>query len=160
MTSLKSDCNLFSHLYIASKYRDGDLENFFSHENHPWPPSLSEHGKLHLPTKKSDLLTLLNAETSTEPSYNFDCKVFDGAAVVHMLPTKQASAFYEYGGKVFLPWTEQQLQNCNRIDIIWDRYIADSLKESTREKRGKGVRRKVRGQTRLPTNFKTFCVIP
>lgn len=30
VASLKSDCNLFSHLYIASQYRDGDLEDFFS----------------------------------------------------------------------------------------------------------------------------------
>ena len=51
VASLKSDCNLFSHLYIASKFRDGDLDDFFSHENHPWPPSISEHGKLCLPTK-------------------------------------------------------------------------------------------------------------
>ena len=53
--SLKSDCNLFSRLYIASNFRDGNLEEFFSHENHHWPPSLSEHGKLNLPTKKLDL---------------------------------------------------------------------------------------------------------
>ena len=51
-SSLKSDCNLVSRLYIASKFRDGNLEEFFSHENHPWPPSLSEHGKLNLPTKQ------------------------------------------------------------------------------------------------------------
>ena len=29
MASLRSDCNLFSHLYIASKFRDGDLDDFF-----------------------------------------------------------------------------------------------------------------------------------
>ena len=59
VASLKSDCNLFSHLYIASKFRDNNLEDFFSHENHPWPPSLSENGKLHLPSKKADLLSHL-----------------------------------------------------------------------------------------------------
>ena len=29
LASLKSDCNLLSHLYIASKFRDGNLEEFF-----------------------------------------------------------------------------------------------------------------------------------
>ena len=33
--SLKSDCNLFIQLYIASKFRDGNLEEFFAHENQP-----------------------------------------------------------------------------------------------------------------------------
>ena len=33
IAGLKSDCNLFSQLYIASQFRDGDLEDFFSHEN-------------------------------------------------------------------------------------------------------------------------------
>ena len=159
IASLKSDCNLFSYLYIASKFRDGDLEDFFSHENHPWPSSLSEHGKIRLPSKKSDLLSQLDSGIS-EPSCNFDAKVFDGAAIVHMLPTKQATTFVEYGIKVFVPWTQQQLQNCNRIDVVWDRYVPQSLKESTREKRGTGTRRKVRGQTKLPTNFPNFLRDP
>ena len=67
LASLRSDCNLFSHLYIASKFGDGDLDNFFAHENHPWCPSLSDHGKLRLPTKKSDLLCLLDAGPTPEP---------------------------------------------------------------------------------------------
>ena len=43
-----------------------------------------------------------------------------------------------------------------RLDIVWDTYIPDSLKESTREKRGKGVRRKVSGQTKLPSKWMDF----
>ena len=62
---LKSDCNLFSQLYIASLFHDGDFEDFFTHENQPWPPLLSEHGKLRLPTKKSDLLKCIGMECST-----------------------------------------------------------------------------------------------
>jgi len=64
------------------------------------------------------------------------------------------------GGSLRCPWTKQQLQNCNRIDIVWDRYVKHSLKDATREKRGKGVRRKVRGQTKLPTNFPDFLRDP
>ena len=43
---IKSDYGLFSQLYIASQARKGDLNDFFCHENHPWPPALSEHGIL------------------------------------------------------------------------------------------------------------------
>ena len=52
---LKSDCALFLRLYIASQTRDGDLDNFFQHENHTYPPSLSQHGKLRFSTK-SDIV--------------------------------------------------------------------------------------------------------
>ena len=89
-----------------------------------------------------------------------DCKVFDGAAVVHMLPTKLASTFTEYADKVFLSWMKQQLTNSRRKDIIWDQYIADSLKETTREKRGKGIRKKVKRQTKLPIDFQKFLKDP
>ena len=51
--------------------------------------------------KKSDLLLLLGGKMSAEPLYVFDCKVFDGAANVHMLPLKLASTFFEYANKVF-----------------------------------------------------------
>ena len=51
VSSLKSDCALFSRMYIACQTREGDLENFFRHENHAYPPALSLHGKLRLGTK-------------------------------------------------------------------------------------------------------------
>ena len=49
-----------------------------------------------------------------------------------------------------------QLQSSKRIDIIWDTYLPDSLKESTREKRGKGLRRKVSSQAKLPGKWMDF----
>ena len=156
MASLKSDCNLFSHLYIASKFRNGNLEDFFSHENQPWPPSHSEQGKLCLPTKKSDLLSCIEEAMNLEPPTYYDVKLLDGPAIVYSLPTKQAKTFDEYSDAVFLPWTEHALRNSSRVDIIWDVYRPNSLKESTREKRGKGVRKKVSGSTKLPSKFQDF----
>ena len=50
---------------------------------------------------------------------------------------------------------QMQLQRTMRIDIVWDTYLPESLKES-REKRGKGVRRKVSGQTKLPGKWMDF----
>ena len=88
IAGLKSDCNLFGQLYIASQFRDGDLQDFFTHENQPWPPSLSEHGKLRLPTKISDLLKCIGIQSTTEPRPSFDVMVFDGSAIVHALSTK------------------------------------------------------------------------
>jgi hypothetical protein len=53
LSSLKSDCSLFSRLYIASQIRDGNLDEFFEHENQACPPSLSQMGKLRTGTKST-----------------------------------------------------------------------------------------------------------
>ena len=39
------------------------------------------------------------------------------------------------------------------MDIVWYAYVGDRLKESTGEKRGKGVRHKVSSGTKLPPNW-------
>ncbi len=39
ISMLKSDVELFSHLYITMQHRKGDMNTFFKHENHP--PSFS-----------------------------------------------------------------------------------------------------------------------
>jgi len=90
------------------------------------------------------LLSQLDAGILSQAPHQFHAKVFDGAAIIHALPTKQAVTFDEYGNKVFLSWMKQQLSDSGRIDMVWDKYIAHSLKESAREKRGKGIRRKVK----------------
>ncbi len=75
---------------------------------------------------------------------------------MHLLPTETVSTFAEYTDKVFIPYVKKQLERTTRVDIVWDTYAPDSLKESTREKRGKGIRRKVSGQTKLPGKWMDF----
>ena len=58
MLGMKSDVQLFSRMYIASQARD--LDTFFEHECHPWPPALAEGiNTMHLPIGKADLLPCL-----------------------------------------------------------------------------------------------------
>ena len=143
LTAVTSDRYLFSRLYIASQQSDGDLEEFFEHENQPYPPSLSEFDNLRF-GKKSDLISFVNKETPLPPppaSYNV--KVFDGAAIVHALPVSSVATFSEYADSKFLPFLENHL-------------TVASLKESAHEKRGKGVRRKVAGHVKLPQNWQAF----
>ena len=109
---------------------------------------------------KSQLLQCLEQPGQPEPPTIYDCKVMDGAVIVHCLPIVAVSTFNEYADMVFIPYLEKQLQNATRLDVVWDTYISDSLKESTREKRGKGVRRKVSGQTKLPGNWMDFLRDP
>ena len=72
---------------------------------------------------------------------------------MHFLPTEAVRTFSEYADKVFIPYVKKQMERATRVDVVWDTYEPDSLKESTREKRGKGIRRKVSGQTKLPGTF-------
>ncbi len=44
--ALKSNCNIFSRLYVSYQTWSGNLDLFFSHENQAAPPSLSLGGKL------------------------------------------------------------------------------------------------------------------
>ena len=154
---LKSDYSLFSRLYIANQSRQGDMEDLFSHENHPWPPSLSDNGKLRLPQSKSDLLN--NFKTCmVSANAIYDAIVVDAPAIVHSLPSDGIRNFEDYF-QVFFKWMCQKLVSTNRLDIVWDRYITESLKESTREKRGTGVRTKVSGQAKFPGKFKDFLLL-
>jgi len=153
---LQNNVALFGQLYIAMQSRDGDPIEFFAHEIQSFPPSLSEFGNLRLPSSKADLLKCLAQPGQPEPPKTFDCKVLDGAVIVHCLPTSCATTFDDYADKVFIPYLLQQLQDIPRLDVVWDTYIPDSLKASTRDKRGKGTRRKVAGQTKLPKNWMEF----
>ena len=100
MVALKNDCPLFSRLYIACQAREGNLEEFFRHENQPFPPSLSVSGKLRH-GKKSELIDCLQtASQHTEPVV--DLKAIDGAAAVHIFtPTTACKTFQDYADKVF-----------------------------------------------------------
>ena len=49
-----------------------------------------------------------------------------------------------------------ELSKVSRIDIVWDIYQPDSLKGTTRERRGTGTRRRVHASTRIPGNWQSF----
>ena len=66
------------------------------------------------------------------------------------------SAPSTYADKVFIPHLERHLQDTKRLDVVWDEFIQNILKESTREKRGKGVQKQVSGSTKIPGNWKNF----
>ncbi|KAG0717220.1 hypothetical protein GWK47_008187 [Chionoecetes opilio] len=148
-------------LYIASQTRDGDLAEFFRHENQACPPSLSQLGKLRLGTK-SDLLMCLEscAEVRDDaPKPDTDGTILDGAVLVNVLKPVAAKTFDDYALKVFLPHIQGHLQRGCRVYIVWDQYRDNSLKSQARDKRGKGIRRRVDGSTVLPGNWQQFLRI-
>ena len=154
--SLNNDVALFARLYIGCQTRDGNLEEFFRHENQQCPPALSDGGRLYLGSK-SDLLVCLegHAEPQSEAP-TVTAVVLDGAVIVQMLKPGTAKTFEEYAQQVFIPYVVRQLQHVSRLDLVWDSYRADSPKASTREQRGKGERRHVVDSAVIPGNWQCF----
>ena len=97
------------------------------------------------------MLHLLAKDQEAPPNF-FDAIVFDGAAVVHLLPVTNIGTFDEYAS---IPYILKQLETSAHVDVVWDVYISD-IKASTRERRGKGIRRKVAGKNKVPAKWMDF----
>ena len=75
---ITADRRLYANLYVACQSRDGDLDNFFAHENHSFPVAISEYGKLRKSTNKSDYLDCLDVYVKKSfESPDVDMKVID-----------------------------------------------------------------------------------
>ena len=106
--------------------RERNSDRLFEVENAHCPPSISKHGILRS-DQKSDLLSCLEVECPSDFE-EADAKLIDGAHMVHF--------FRDYADKTVIPYIERQLANTKRVDVIWDRYLPDSLKATTRQRRG------------------------
>ena len=64
-----------------------------------------------------------------------DAEVLDGAAIVHLLlPKDVRTNFNDYAERVFMPYIRRRLQNVKRLDVVWDRYLDNSLNQGMRNK--------------------------
>ena len=136
---LKEETALFSKLYMACQTRQGDLPAFFRHENYPFPPSLSQNGSLRTGTK-SDLIGCLEQQcASTNIAPRTKVTIVDGAVLVNALrPTKHEKIFGEYAERIFCRYILQNYRFCLRLDIIWDQYFENSIKNLIRDIRAAG----------------------
>ena len=129
IVNLTSDRQLFANLYVACQSRQGDVENFFLHENHSYPISLSEYGRLRKCSNKSDFLKCLEdlSKLSLE-SPDVEAKIVDGAAFVNINEPKTATTFEKYCFKEIPQQVRRMAHGVSRLDFVFDTYIADSLK--------------------------------
>lgn len=156
IASLKNDCSLFSRLYIACQTRSGDKDSFFKRENHAFPPALSQQGQLRIGSK-SDLVGCLEEHCTTRGDAPVvDVVIIDRAAIINMLKPIGVKTFQDYAVYTFLLFIMAQLRAAARVDIVWDVYIEQSLKTTARDKRGKGIRRRVAASNPVPGNWEAF----
>ena len=153
----KNKLPLFSKASV--KKTSGNLDGFFRHENQSFLPSLSKTGDIGT-GNKSDLIECLEAISGVSMEKPFaSCIVLDGPAMVNILQPRDCSTFKDYSWKVFCPFLSTQLEACERIDIIWDRYFKNTLKAKVRKKRGSGVRRRVHHDSKIPGNWQAFLCV-
>ena len=140
-------------MYISCQSRNGDIDEFFKHENQAVPLALSDMGGLRSCTK-SDLVACLDktGASTTYETPSCDAKILDGSVRVNMLPPTACSTFGDYAYKVFLPYLKKNLQSVSRLDVVWDRYLDQSLKSTARHKRGSENCIVVQSSTPIPTN--------
>ena len=69
-----------------------------------------------------------------------DLKAIDGAAAVHIFtPMTVCKTFQDYADKVFLLFVRKEIENVKCLDIVWDRYVENSLEDDARESQGQGI---------------------
>ena len=145
---------MFSKLYIGCQSQDGDLDDFFCHENQWSRPSLLDCGRIRSGSK-CDLIQCMDKLVGTKESPNASVVVLDYALCVQMLKPQFCKNSMEYTEKIFLPYIKQSIENVQKLDLVWDEYIPNNLKASTRQKRGTGVRRRVL-PSMVPRNWQEF----
>lgn len=120
---------------------------------------MSQAGKLRTGTK-SDLLQCFEeiAPASTQAP-EVTCVILDRAVIVQMLKPGTVKTFGEYAKEVFIPFVLSQYKSATRLDLLWDRYLPESLKSMTREKHGKGVRRRVGTSVAVPGQWQNFLCV-
>ena len=123
-----------------------------------YPPSLSNYGALRSVTK-ADLLVcvselVLHHDTVKPPEAHMD--ILDGAAIFNMIKPRTPVSFGGYIKQVMEYVRKQFRGDMQRVDMVLDAYLEDSLKAATRRKRGKGIRRHVEGNNQVTS--KSVCV--
>ena len=119
--NLRIGLELFAKMYMS--HRESDRDQFFRHEVQAFPAALADNGQMHFPSAKSELIKCLDIEVSLVVPKTYDCIILDGAAIVHFLsPESKILSFQEHTQKVFIPYLEDYLKICERIDVVFDQY--------------------------------------
>ena len=137
--------------------RSSNLNTFFRHKPDGKPYSLSSNGKL-CHGSKSDILNVIqNMVRTTDTRPLASNLVIDRPALVQMIrPTSTIKTFEEYINKSLCHYILNKAKFYDRIDIVFDVYLQNSLKAGVRENRGKGFQLKVVGDAPIPKNWQNF----
>ena len=95
---------------------------------------------------------------NTEPKA--DVLIFDGSAFVNVVTPRKSKTFEVFVITEILPILEAYSSKYKIIDIVFYVYMDSSLKAEARLKRGKGARRRVTGNGKIPLFCETIRTRP
>ncbi|KAJ8889701.1 hypothetical protein PR048_009202 [Dryococelus australis] len=113
--------------------------------SNPWFFSLDQ---------KSNLIPSLTSfeDTTAEAGPTVQEVLLDDAAVVNMLNPISSRTLQDYITYVYQPYLKMTAAHVERMDVIWDRHLPESLKNAAREKRGSGARTHAAPNTKMSNN--------
>lgn len=162
--SMKKGQQLIQRLLAVSKRRKISLEEVYSHELTDYPMSLSANGLLSIPTTKSTLGAILQGYgkvyTEYHPEKEKACVIIDAMSIVQGIgkPTN-TKTFGEYA-TLFYNIVSRYFVKYKRVDLVFDQYKQNSLKNGTRQKRAgqhRPIRKIVDGDdVPLPVKWENF----
>ena len=106
---------------------------------------------------KSQLAEILEVQVNIpdrEP--RGDAVIIDGSALINALPPRTSKIIDDYAKEDIIPKVESYGARYERVDVVFDVYKKSSLKSEARSKRGQGIRRRVTGTSKTPSNGRSF----
>ena len=157
---LKMHVRLFPQMNISTQISGRNMEEFFSHETLQYPQALARRGEMRS-GNKFDLVKCIHSLSDTETVSNQSkvlAVVLEGSVLVNLAKPKKNQSFKDYATDVFCPQIRKHMNDYSAqpVDIKFDMYKDESLKASTRVKRGKRISRKVLDKSVAPTNWRIF----
>ena len=141
--SIAGDRLLFGRLLVAARNRDIDMKELLSYELSAVPAHSDGNMRK---TSKSVLLGMLEDYAVDTPSSlptqhdssSSTAYIIDAMALIHMIKIARGTAtFGDLATKYYAYLASKFGRNgCNRVDVVFDRYEAISIKSAERQKRG------------------------
>ncbi|MES9882793.1 MAG: hypothetical protein ABW185_18145 [Sedimenticola sp.] len=166
--SVKGGRNLFQRLLVAQKAgRVVSLEELMCHELSNTPISISDtSGNLRHCTNKADLCHILDTGVTDDTVPDTHLKtatVIDGHALVQAIGRPSDGTTFGDLADVFINVVNKSAGS--RLDVVFDRYNADSIKSGTRTHRAgirsRAIRRIIDSRdVPLPVNWKRYIDSP
>lgn len=143
---LKADRSLFGRIIVMSQARSLRMEEIFCYPLGPLPWSLSTPDGLLRKTNKASLATVLQRNVSTVEQLPENCaSVVDGMSLVQRVKGDQAT-FGDIATTVLSMALNEGGQS-NRVDVVFDTYRENSIKNSERLLRGEEIGHQLQGIT-------------
>lgn len=158
LKAVKTDRDLFMMLFVQAQHRSIDLDDFFSHENQPFPPSISDNGYILTYPKLSDTLDCFQKfyDKSLFPNA-CTASIVEAESVVHFIkPSSECKSFNDYFHLSLEPYLSCEQVTHGRVYVVFCDHSKNCLQNANYEGRKPCRQRRVIGDATLPSNWLAF----